>query len=172
VGGISAADLPQREVPIDAPPEAVAAAEGDRAAKLAGLSEDLGCNLLTGRYTTGCQELLQELARAKGNAARATAAAEAHPSLVPALPWLTGGLGAIGAKAAIKITIKFAPKLAPVVKTAIQYGKQGAERLARGAGQLSPDDVADCLREAASARGAIPAALALANCLRAAMSRS
>lgn len=172
MGGVLAADLPQREVPIDAPPQAVAAAEGDRAAKLAGLSEELGCNLLTGRYTTGCQELLQELARAKGNAARATAAAEAHPSLVPALPWLAGGLGAIGAKAAIKITIKFAPKLALVVKTAIQYGKQGAERLARGAGQLSPEDVADCLREAASARGAIPAALALANCLRAAMSRS
>jgi hypothetical protein len=70
-------------VPSGASPVEVAESEGAPAKSLDKLANDMGCRLENGPgvFTSSCQVLLDELARARGNAQRALAILTAEPSL-------------------------------------------------------------------------------------------
>ncbi len=83
VGGVTPADLPTQTTPPGAPPEVVAGSYGARARELDRLADEFGCKFKNGpgALTTTCQNLLRELARARGNTQRAIAALMADPSI-------------------------------------------------------------------------------------------
>jgi len=164
IGGISAADLPTQTIPSDAPPGEVAGSEAARAAELDRLADELGCKLKDGPgvFTTSCQNLLRELARARGNAERALAALLSDPSLRPLLPWLVGGLGAIGIKVGYKIVLKYGRI---VVVAAKQVGDRAAKEIVR----YGVDAWARCVEGLASAwssKDAFDMAKAAGRCLQ------
>jgi hypothetical protein len=150
VGGLTAADLPKSEIPYGAPLEAVAVAEAERASELARIVGELGCNLASGKVTSGCQDLLAEYARARGAAQRAAAALSLEPSLAPAIPWvaaaLTGGvtlkLGIRVAPTVIAVARKLGPKAAEV---GLNVALTAAAKV--GAWKLDANAIGTCLRK-------------------------